>query len=318
MMRTITIIVPVYNEEPNIDLIYGRICAVFEGALARYQLELIFSDNASSDGSFERIRLLAAKDARVRGIRLSRNFGFQANILSGLVNAAGDAVVQLDADGEDPPEVLPSLVAKWEEGFDVVYGIRTNRQESALLTFQRKLFYRLLKAVADIHVPVDAGDFRLIDRRVVRVLRERFKEHNPYLRGLISFAGFRQAGVPYARDARTMGVSKFSFWSYMSLAFDALTSFSRLPLRLVSFIGVLISMLSFVALICYMILYFAGMIPVRGFATLILVMLLAGGLQLLSLGVVGEYICRIFDEVKARPRTIVADSCGFKEEPRET
>lgn len=318
MTRKISIIVPVYNEGENIDLIYERVRALFAGNLARYQLELIFSDNASSDDSFHRIRALSARDERVRGIRLSRNFGFQANILSGMVNATGDAVVQLDADGEDPPEVIPSLVAKWEEGFDVVYGIRTNRQESPLLTMQRKIFYRILKAVADINVPVDAGDFRLIDRRVVRVLRERFKEHNPYLRGLISYAGFRQAGVPYAREARAAGISKFSFWSYMSLAFDALTSFSRLPLRLVSFIGVVISMLSFVALICYLVLYFAGMIPVRGFATLILVMLLAGGLQLLSLGLVGEYICRIFDEVKGRPRTIVADSCGFNEEPRET
>ena len=317
MKRKISIIVPVYNEGENVDAIYARIAALFSGALSGYDLELVYSDNASTDDSFERIRRLAAQDKRVRGLRLSRNFGFQANILSGLVNATGDAVVQLDADGEDPPEVIPSLIQKWEEGFNVVYGIRTNRQESKLLTLQRKFFYRLLQKIADIHVPVDAGDFRLVDRRVARLLRDRFQEHNPYLRGLISYAGFRQTGVPYAREARASGVSKFSFWSYLSLAFDALTSFSRFPLKLVSLIGLVISFLSFVGLFCYLAFYLAGMIAVRGFATLILVILLMGGIQLLSLGVTGEYICRIFDEVKKRPRTIVAEHCGFDGEPEE-
>lgn len=317
MKRKISIIVPVYSEGENVDLIYARVSALFAGPLVEYDLELIFSDNASEDDTYDRIRKIAGKDPRVKGIRLSRNFGFQANILSGLINATGDAAVQLDADGEDPPEIIPELVAKWMEGYDVVYGIRTNRQESKFLTLQRKLFYRLLRRIADINVPVDAGDFRLIDKRILRLISSRFGEHNPYLRGLISFAGFKQTGIPYKRDVRATGKSKFTFWSYCSLAFDAITSFSHVPLKLVSMIGLAISFLSFFGLVCYVGFYFAGKIPVRGFATLVLIMLMVAGIQLLSLGVAGEYICRIFDEVKQRPRTIVADSCGFDGEPKE-
>lgn len=317
MKRRISIIIPVFNEGENVGLIYDRLVALFSGALCEYELELIYSDNASTDDTFERVRALTGRDRRVRGIRLSRNFGFQANILSGLMNATGDAIVQMDADGEDPPEVISAFVAKWEEGFNVVYGIRRHRKESIRLTFLRKFFYRLLNALADINLPLDAGDFRLIDRRIADLIRERFEERNLYLRGLISYAGFKQTGIPYDREARTRNASKFTFWSYTSLALDALASFSRAPLKLISMMGLLMSFLSFISMAFYFILYLLGQIPVRGFATLILVLLLIAGIQLLSLGIVGEYICRIFDEVKRRPRTIISDSCGFAGEPKE-
>lgn len=317
MKQRISVIIPAFNEGANVDLIYGRLNQLFDHALRDYEMELIYSDNASNDDTFARIREISKRDGRVRGIRLSRNFGFQANILSGLMNATGDAIVQMDADGEDPPEIIPAFVAKWAEGFDVVYGIRKTRREPLRLTLQRKFFYRFLNLIADIRMPLDAGDFRLIDRRIASIIRERFEERNPYLRGLISFAGFKQMGIPYTRESRAIGKSKFTFSSYLSLALDALTSFSRVPLKLVSAMGLLMSFLAFAAMVGYFILYLLGRIPVQGFATLILVMLLVSGVQLLSLGIVGEYICRIFDEVKHRPRTIIAESCGFDEKPKE-
>lgn len=317
MPKTISVIIPVFNEGENVEAIYRQVCEVFSTTLSDFEYEIIYSDNASTDNSYRRIQELAGKDPRVRGIRLSRNFGFQANILSGIINASGDAVVQLDADGEDPPSVIAELVAKWQEGNDVVYGIRQRRVESGLLTMFRKLFYRILQRISDINLPVDAGDFRLIDRKVVQLIKERLPERHPYLRGLISYVGFKQVGVPYDRKSRLSGTSKFNMGSYFAMALDAATSFSRVPLKLVSLVGFLVSFISFVGIIYYLIDYLLGRVPVRGFTALAILLLFVSGIQLMSLGLIGEYIGRIFDEVKNRPRTIVADYCGFNEKPRE-
>lgn len=315
--KLLSIIIPVFNEGENVDAIYRQTTETFGKLLSVYDYEIIYSDNASEDDSYDRIRKLASKDGRVKGIRLSRNFGFQANILSGLLNARGDAIIQLDADGEDPPGVIALFVKHWEEGFDVVYGVRVKRREPSLLTYLRKLYYRMLHGMSDINLPVDAGDFRLIDRKVAHVICNRFREHNPYLRGLISYTGFNQIGVPYAREARKLGRSKFTLSSYLMLALDAVTSFSRIPLKLVTLVGITLSLFSFVGFLIYFAAWLVGDIPVRGFTTLLLVILLASGIQLFSLGILGEYIGRIFDEVKNRPRTIIQDYCGFDGQPRE-
>ncbi|MCB1069211.1 MAG: glycosyltransferase family 2 protein [Kiritimatiellae bacterium] len=316
-MKTVSVIIPTYNEGENADRIYHQLVDLFDTGLTTYRLEIVFSDNASQDDTYDRITRLAEADPRVKGIRLSRNFGFQQNILSGLMNASGNCVIQLDADGEDPPELIREFLTQWEAGYDVVYGIRTERHESFLLTFQRKVFYRLLFKMASIDMPVDAGDFRLLDRRIVDLLIQRFKEHNPYLRGLVSYIGFRQKGIPYQRNARMIGSSKFSYLSYFGLAWDAITSFSRMPLKIVSALGVIMAGFAFAGMLFYLVLYLFVGVDIQGFTTIVLLLLLLFGIQLLSLGIFGEYISRIFDEVKGRPRIIIDKHCGFEEPPSE-
>lgn len=315
-MKLLSVVIPVYNENENVDFIYQRLCDVYQRELSHYALEIIFSDNCSTDDTYARIQRLQQADPRVRGIRLSRNFGYQANILTGYLNARGDAVVQLDADGEDPPEVIVAFVRQWEQGYQVVYGVRVARQESQFMQWQRRIFYSLLNRIADLHLPPGAGDFRLLDRAVVRTLAERMPEHNPYLRGLVSFAGFRQIGIPYERHRRHAGPSKFKYFDYLRLAWDAITSFSRVPLMLVSWIGFIMAGAAVIGIVGYFLLFISGGVEAKGFTTLILVLLLVSGVQLLSLGILGQYIARIFDEVKARPRSIIADACGFDQPPR--
>jgi dolichol-phosphate mannosyltransferase len=310
-MKTISVVIPVYNEGENVEVIYARVCAVFANALAAYALEVIFSDNCSTDDTYARITRLHAQDTRVKGVRLSRNFGYQANILTGYMNARGAAVVQMDADGEDPPEVLPQLVAEWERGHQVVYGVRVKRHEPLLMQLQRRIFYGVLNRIAAINLVPGAGDFRLLDRAVVDILCQRFQERNPYLRGLTSYIGFHQTGVPYERGRRLKGVSKFSYMAYLRLAWDAITSFSHVPLKFVSVLGFSMAVVAVLGFVFYLGLYLTGMVEAKGFTTLVLVILFLSGTQLLCLGILGEYIDRIFDEVKARPRGIVAESCGF-------
>jgi len=315
-MKTISVVIPVYNEGENIERIYEELSAVFARELSGYQMEVIFSDNCSTDDSYARIQRLSEQDRRVKGIRLSRNFGYQANILTGYMNAGGDAVVQMDADGEDPPEVLPRLVEAWERGYQVVYGVRIKRQESWWMQVQRKVFYRVLNRIASVNLVPGAGDFRLLDRVVVELLCRRFQERNPYLRGLTSYIGFKQTGVPYERGRRWKGESKFSYVAYMRLAWDAITSFSHVPLKCVSAVGFVMAGMAVAGFVFYLGLFLAGRVEVKGFTTLILVILFLSGTQLLCLGILGEYIDRIFDEVKARPRSIVTESCGFEKEVR--
>jgi len=315
-MKTISIVVPVYNEGENVNSIYLDIVKLFEHDLSQYNMELIFSDNSSTDDSYSRIQRLSSSDARVKGLRLSRNFGYQANILTGYLNTSGDAVIQMDSDGEDPPDIIVQFVKQWEAGYDVVYGVRLTRQESQFIQWQRRLFYSMLNWITSLHLPPGAGDFRLLDRIVVTTLCERFKERDPYLRGLVSFIGFRQIGIPYHRGKRLRGPSKFSYLDYVQLAWDAITSFSQVPLKLISAFGFCLSTIAFIASVFYFVLYLTGNVPVKGFTTLILILLFVSGVQLLCLGIMGEYIARIFNEVKGRPRSIVKESCGFITPPR--
>ena len=303
MPAKISVVIPVYNECENVQRIYQEAAELMKKENL-YDWEVLFMDNHSTDGSYDQIEKLSKEDPRIRVIRLSRNFGYQTNILTGYLHAKGDAVVQLDADGEDDPALISSFLRYWEKGFKVVYGIRKSREESALLSFQRKFFYRILQSVASINLPMDAGDFRLLDRCVVTELKT-FKEANAYLRGLISYIGFDQIGIPYNRRKRYSGESKFSYWEYLKLAVDGVTSFSRKPLMICAWLGLMISGLSFCAVIFYIWFHFFIGTRLPGFTTLILVQFFLAGVQLMSIGLMGTYIGRIFDEVKSRPQGII-------------
>lgn len=303
-MKTISVVIPFFNESANIDRIYHELVETHRLCMSGYALQVVLMDNHSRDDSFERARAIAMRDSRVTVIRLSRNFGYQANILAGLLAAEGDAVVQLDADGEDDPALIPLMVESWEAGNRVVYGVRRRRAESWLMSLQRKAFYRLLNSATDLELPVDAGDFRLLDRQVVETLR-RCPESHLYVRGLVSFAGFQQKGFVYDRRPRYSGDSRFSYLGYWRLAWDAITSFSDLPLRLATWCGVLLAGGSLLAMLFYLCYHFVCGTRAPGFTTIVLVLFFLAGAQFLFLGLLGTYVGRIFIEVKRRPRSVV-------------
>ena len=306
MAKTLSIIIPYYNEAENLPNIFREVMSVYEADLQSFQLEIIFMDNHSVDNSYEVAETICTTHPEIRTkiVRLSRNFGYQANILAGLIHCTGDAAVQLDADGEDDPALIPLLVKHWIDGNKVVYGIRNKRHEGVIISLQRKVFYRLINYLSSIQIPLDAGDFRLLDRQVIEIIKS-FDESNPYLRGLIAYAGFNQIGIPYDRRPRFRGESKFSWWEYLQLALDGITSFSHKPLNIAVWLGFTFSLASFFAVLFYIWLYLFFGIGVPGFTTLILVHLFLAGIQLLFLGVLGTYIGRIFDQVKRRPVSIV-------------
>lgn len=303
MAKTVSVILPVFNEAQNLQKIYAELCEVIARENS-YDWEILFMDNHSTDSSFAEMSAFSERDPRVRAIRLSRNFGYQTNIMTGYTKSKGDAVVQLDADGEDDPRLISQFLRSWEKGFKVVYGIRRSRKEPFFLTLQRKLFYRLIRFLSNIPIPADAGDFRLLDRCVVEHLKT-FGEANAYLRGLVSYIGFDQIGIPYDRRTRYSGKSKFSHWEYFKLSVDGITSFSRKPLMLCTWAGFALSALSFFGVLFYLWFHFFVGTKLPGFTTLILVQFFLAGVQLLSVGFMGTYIGRIFDEVKKRPQGII-------------
>lgn len=303
-MKTISVVIPFFNEGTNVVRLYDELSLVWKKLEHRYHLEVLFMDNSSEDESPRLVDEIIARDSRVRHIRLSRNFGHQANILSGLLMCTGDASVQLDADGEDDPALIPQFIEHWEKGYEVVYGVRIKRKESILVSTQRKIFYRTLKWLSSVPVPIDAGDFRLLDRKVLHCLSY-FREANPYLRGLIAYSGFRQIGIPYDRRARFHGESKFTYFQYIQLAVDGITSFSRKPLALATWAGLSLSLISFLAAGFYFLKYVFVGAALPGFTTIILVQLFLAGVQLFCVGIVGAYVGRIFDDVKQRPRAII-------------
>jgi dolichol-phosphate mannosyltransferase len=304
----ISILIPVYNEEDNIARAYKAVLAVFESLNDSYELDILFTDNNSTDRTFEILRQLAAADPRVRVIRFSRNFGYQKSVLTGYLNARGEAAIQLDCDLQDPVELIPEFLRLWKEGNAVVYGVRRSSQEAWPLNFVRKLFYRLINALSDDHLPLDAGEFRLVDRRVLDELR-RVDDATPYLRGLIGAMGFRQVGVPYDRASRQFGYSKFNFGAMLRLAVDGLLNHSLVPLRLASFTGMILAGLTLLGIIVYSVGRFAfGQDWPPGFATTTVLILFSITLNALFLGIIGEYLGRIYIQVKRRPLVIVEDS----------
>jgi polyisoprenyl-phosphate glycosyltransferase len=309
-MFSYSIIVPVYNERNVLEEFYRRTLAVCTNIGQDY--ELIFVNDGSIDDSLATLRKLRAQDSRVKIVSFSRNFGHQRAITSGIDHARGQAVIIMDADLQDPPEVIPQLIEKWREGYSVVYAQRTIRKgEGFFKKVLARLFYRLMRRMAPHDdIPEDTGDFRLIDRRVAQALKN-IRESHRFMRGLISWVGFRQAGVAFVRDARYAGETKYPFKKSLLLAIDAITSFSIVPLRLAIYLGFVTVSVTFLLAIFTLVGHFLLKTTIQGWTSVMIVLLFIGGVQLVVIGVLGEYVGRIFEEVKQRPLYIVESEDGF-------
>lgn len=306
--KMISLVVPVFNEEENIFPFYEAVAPIIDQYSDHYDFEFVFTDNHSTDSTFAKLRDLRKHDQRVRVFRFSRNFGYQKSILAGYLKARGDALIQMDCDLQDPPNLISKFLKHWEDGCDVVYGVRQNRQENSMLSYLRKLFYRLVNYLSEDELPVDAGDFRLIDRKIVNVLRE-VDDAQPYLRGTIAAMGFRQHGVPYDRHQRQRGRSNFRFIDLVNLALDGVLNHSIVPLRLATYFGIAVSFLTVLAIIAYSAgkLLFGFDWP-AGFTTLAVLVLAGISVNALFLGIIGEYLGRIYQQVKKRPLIIVEEA----------
>lgn len=304
----LSVVVPAFNEEATLPELYARLTAVLTSLQTTY--ELIIVDDGSTDHTSERLRQLRTQDPRVKYVRLARNFGHQAALTAGLAHTRGRAVVVMDADLQDPPELIPELLARWTEGYEVVYAVRRHRKEPLPKRLAYALFYRLLNRVASMRIPLDAGDFCLMDRRVVDQINA-LPERNRFLRGLRSWVGYRQTGVEYERQERYAGQPKYGFWQLLRLAVDGLVSFSFLPLRIASTIGFIASGGSLLVGLFYLIVRLTGFRDPPGFAAIVVSVTFLGGVQLITIGIMGEYVGRIFDEVKNRPVYIAAEEEGF-------
>ncbi|HEY8030693.1 MAG TPA: glycosyltransferase family 2 protein [Gaiellaceae bacterium] len=301
----LSVVVPVFNEEDTLRELHARLSAALPPV---EDWELVFVDDGSVDGSWSLMRELAAVDPRLRLVRLSRNFGHQPAITAGLRAARGDAVVVIDGDLQDPPELIPELVSRWRDGYDVVYAVRVQRDgENVVRLTAISFFYRLMRRISRDDIPANAGDFRLVSRRVVDALAT-MPERARFLRGMTSWVGFTQTGVEYRRDARFAGTSKYPTRKLLRLALDGIVSFSSVPIKLVSWLGFAIVVFCGIVLGWTLYTHFVSRSAPQGWTSLLVVVLLLGGVQLLSLGIIGEYVARIFDEVKQRPLYFVAET----------
>ena len=313
MRPTFSIIAPIFNEIQNIPELYRRVEETLEATSEPWELLLV--DDGSTDGSSELIRKIASQDRRVRALIFARNFGHQIAVTAGLDNSEGQAVIIIDSDLQDPPEVILDLIQKWREGYEVVYAVRTEREgESWFKLFTASLFYRLIYRITDVDIPLDAGDFRLLDRQVVNVLN-RMRERFRFLRGMSAWVGFRQIGVPYRRAARLAGETKYPFRKMFRLALNAITGYSYFPLQLATYLGFVCAGISILAIPVVIILRLSGSLAFLGQATTLIAVLFLGGVQLISLGILGEYIGRLYDEVKGRPLYILREEPTEKEIP---
>ena len=304
-----SVVVPIYFEEEVLPDTYRRITQVMDGLGEPW--ELICVNDGSQDRSLPMLLDMRAQDPRVKIVDFSRNFGHQVAITAGTDFADGDAVIIIDADLQDPPEVIPDLVAKWREGYEVVYARRAERVgETAFKLWTARLFYRLLRRVSDVDIPLDTGDFRLMDRRVVLAMRE-LREKHRFMRGLSSWVGFKQIGVDYRRLERFAGETKYPLRKMLRLTGDAITSFSYLPLRLSTGFGFFLAILSLIGIAITIGLRLSGNNAFFGQATTLVAVLLLGGIQLIFLGILGEYLGRIYDEVKGRPLYVISKVYGF-------
>ena len=306
----LSVIVPCYNEQDVLRATHERLTSVLAG-MSWLDYELIFINDGSHDDTHAILVQLQIVDPHVRVLLLSRNFGHQIAVTAGLEEATGDAVVIIDADLQDPPEVIPQMVQLWRDGNDVVYGSRTDRQgESKFKLWTAKVFYRLINRLSETKMPFDAGDFRLLDRRVVEVINE-MPERARFLRGMVSWAGFKQVSLPYERAARHAGTTKYPLTKMLSFAMDGIISFSLVPLKLAIWSGFLAICIAVVGIILAIIDKLLDKHLVRGWASLFVAVLFMGGVQLVSLGILGEYLGRIYTEVKRRPLYVVQERLGF-------
>ncbi|MCZ2127043.1 MAG: glycosyltransferase family 2 protein [Anaerolineales bacterium] len=306
MKITYSIIAPIYNEIESLPELYRRVKEVMDASGANW--ELILVDDGSTDGSTEKIRELAQADKTIRPVIFARNFGHQVAVTAGWDYARGDAVVIIDADLQDPPEVILDLIQKWKEGYEVVYAVRGEREgESWFKLWTASLFYRLIYRITDVKIPVDTGDFRLMDRKVVNVLKQ-MKERHRFPRGMSAWVGFKQVGVTYKRAARFAGTTKYPFKKMFRLALNAITGFSYFPLQVATYVGFISAGIAILAIPLVAILRMTGGGSFSGQATTLIAVLFLGGVQLISLGVLGEYIGRLYDEAKGRPLYIVREA----------
>lgn len=308
----ISVILPCFNEESNIDEIHTRLNAVVHSRGEDY--ELIFVDDGSTDKSLDKLAALGERNRNVKVIELSRNFGHQAAICAGLDHAIGDAVIMMDADLQHPPELIPLLIEKWKEGYEIVYTVRRDPPGTSL--FKRmtaKAFYRLINRLAKIHIPENSADFRLLDAKVVKEFNA-LKEKTKFLRGLVNWVGFRKCAVNYDASPRFAGKSKYTFWKMIKFAFDGITSFSAFPLHMATMLGIFVSILSFIYAAYAIYIRIFTKEAVAGWTSVLVAVLFLGGVQLLSLGVVGEYLNRVYTETKSRPTYIVRTVHGEKGE----
>ena len=305
---TLSIVVPCYNESSNLDTLFSRLEKTLDELALPY--EIVCVDDGSRDDTLIRLTDHHQRNPAIKVVALSRNFGKEIALTAGIDHSRGDAVVPIDADLQDPPELVGELVARWREGFDVVYATRRSRQgESLAKRATANSFYRIIEQMSEVEIPRDTGDFRLMDRRVVEALR-RLPERTRFMKGLFSWVGFRQTSVIYDRDARHTGMTTWSWWRLWNFAIDGIASFSTLPLKIWSYLGVVISGLSLI---------YAAYLVVRGpdvdapgYASIIVSILFLGGIQLISLGVLGEYLARVYQEVKRRPLYLVRETLGVE------
>jgi dolichol-phosphate mannosyltransferase len=303
---TITVIAPVYNEEGNIDRLYERVSAVLNTTNEAWELVLV--NDGSRDGSAEKMRALAERDERVRIVNFARNFGHASAVTAGMDYARGDAVVVIDADLQDPPEVILQMVDKWREGYEVVYAVRSERKgETWFKKLTAKMFYRLIYRITDVAIPLDTGDFRLMDRQVVNAVNS-MREHNRFIRGMTSWVGFRQVGVEYIRQERAWGQTKYPFKKMLKFALDAITGFSYFPLQVTIYASLILAMVAVLAIPLVAILRLAGASVFEGQATTLVVVLLMSSFQLFFFFIMGQYVARIYDEVRHRPLYIVSNT----------
>ncbi len=312
-MTLISIIVPVFNEQDNVERTYGELKRVTE-ALDGYEFEFLFTDNHSTDRTFEILSAIATRDPAVKVVRFARNFGFQKSVITGYRLAQGEATIQIDADLQDPPTMFGSMLEKWREGYDVVVGVRRQRIENPMLAGLRKIYYRILSRLGGVHLIVDAGDFRLIDASVIDKLRQVDDAH-PYLRGLVSSLARRQIGISYDRSERLGGRSKFPVTRLVALALDGFIAHSSLPLRLAFYIGFLLASIS--ALLAFAFIFarlVVGQDWPAGFATTQVLLLFGIGLNSMFLGIIGVYVGRIYDQVRRRPATVIEQALNFTQD----
>jgi dolichol-phosphate mannosyltransferase len=302
----ISVVVPCFNDHEVVPLTHARLIEVL-GCRSDVDLEIIYIDDGSSDDTLATLNTIADQESRAVVVSFTRNFGHQAAVTAGLQYAKGDAVVVIDSDLQDPPEVIPAMLDKWSEGYEIVYGIRARRQEGWFRLAAYSVFYRLIRSASQIDIPVDSGDFALLDRKAVDALNM-LPERTRYVRGLRAWIGYRQIGIPYERPARAAGQSGYTILKMLRLAIDGITSFTSKPLTIIFYLGVLSSIGSVLGFIAYLVLNLTGIkvygrtaADVPGFTSIVLLLFLLSGIQLISIGVIGEYVGRIYDEAKGRP-----------------